>query len=515
MHEMELKFLLDEPATRRVMAGLRRLRPPDQRLRWRKITSTYYDTPDFSLRAAGIALRLRRADRRWVQTIKISSGLHAGLSEADEFETPAAGGVPSLQSLAEPVREEVARLVSDAPLLAVCESIIRRNASRVDAGRGTQVEIALDVGEIRAGGRQMPLQELELELCEGEAGALYDLAATLVPEPALRFSSLSKGARGFLLAQDKATERAPEPRTARPVRVQHNFTTEQAAREIFRECFDQVVANVQTVLASDHPEGPHQLRVGLRRLRSGLAIFNDAFGTPKLAEIHTGARDMGRLVGTLRDLDVAHGEMVLPLAEEHRDEPGFALLAEALSHRAAAQRAHLRKTLAADEIQSFLMSLARFVETRGWLVNHDRDQTRRLAEPFKNAAIRVLDRHERRAKKLTKRLSRLSIEERHELRKRLKTLRYVIEFCGPVFREKRVKAYVKRLRRLQNVLGSLSDMDVIRGLLSAPDSPGAENLAIQRASGWLLGATSAKADLEWTRAQTLLRDLEAEGPFWR
>ncbi len=49
------------------------------------------------------------------------------------------------------------------------------------------------------------------------------------------------------------------------------MTAEQAARDVLRECFAQIGANIEAVRAGDDPEGPHQVRVGLRRLRGALA----------------------------------------------------------------------------------------------------------------------------------------------------------------------------------------------------------------------------------------------------
>jgi CYTH domain len=48
------------------------------------VRSTYYDTPDLVLRKAGVSLRVREADGRFVQTIKSPNG-HAGLFNRSEW----------------------------------------------------------------------------------------------------------------------------------------------------------------------------------------------------------------------------------------------------------------------------------------------------------------------------------------------------------------------------------------------------------------------------------------------
>src|SRR5690606_20781399 len=70
MTETELKITLDgrQLATlaRHPALARHRLQPR----RTRQLVSVYYDTPDHALAAAGIALRLRKDGRRWVQTAK-------------------------------------------------------------------------------------------------------------------------------------------------------------------------------------------------------------------------------------------------------------------------------------------------------------------------------------------------------------------------------------------------------------------------------------------------------------
>jgi len=198
MSEIELKFVLDEDATRKLHERLRAFgvgaaaKPATRTLR-----SVYFDTPDRSLRKAGIALRLRRDGRRWIQTVKSRGQLTSGLSRTGESESLAPGGKLCPESIPDPVaRAEVMRSVNGDDLQPVCETLIRRTARRLPTGDGGSAEVAIDVGEIRSGERTAPFREAEIELIDGSPGGLFDLARALFPEGGIQFSRFSKAARG-------------------------------------------------------------------------------------------------------------------------------------------------------------------------------------------------------------------------------------------------------------------------------------------------------------------------------
>ena len=105
--------------------------------------------------------------------------------------------------------------------------------------------------------------------------------------------------------------------------------------------------------------------------------------------------------------------------------------------------------------------------------------------------------------------------ERHELRKELKKLRYAVEFLSPLFPAKRVGPFVKRLKKLQNVFGDLNDAATVKSMLAGKEVHGAGEPAAQRAIGWVVGASQARADYGWAGAKGLWRKLEDTRLFWK
>jgi triphosphatase len=516
MNEIELKFIVDARSSRELWARAKALKLADGVPKTRTLRSIYLDTPGHGLKKAGIALRLRRDGRRWIQTVKTGAQLHGGLSQVGEVENPAPGGRLRLDAIPnEAIRNEVLGRIDGAALEPVCETIIRRTSCPLSLADGTRAELALDIGTIRAGDRSGELCEAEIELLEGRPAGLFEIAHALFPEGGLRFSRLSKAGRGYLLAEEGRIDPPLEPQNAEDVSLRSTQIAEQAARDVLRGCVEQIAANMEVVCQLDDPEGPHQLRVGLRRLRSAFSVFSTVLDSPEMARLNDEARWLGREVGQLRDFDVVAKDIAGREAEAHPDEPGLATLAEELERGAGDQRKRLRNLLVGVRAQAFLIDLVRFVETRGWLMPQDFEQTERLAAPIATLAVQALNKCWKKVGKCARKLETLNVEQRHELRKQLKKLRYAVEFLSSLFPSKQVEPFLKRLRKLQTVFGDLNDAATVRVMFAGDNFSAAGDMRAQRAIGWLMGACEARGEYGWAGAKKLWRDLKDTRPFWK
>ena len=152
---------------------------------------------------------------------------------------------------------------------------------------------------------------------------MFDIAHVLFPDGGLRLSRLSKLQRGYLLAEQGRIDPPLAPRNAMEVALAPAQIAEQAARDVLRECLDQIATNVVVVRKLDDPEGPHQLRIGLRRLRSAFSVYAPVLQSPEMVRLNEEARSLGQEVGRLRDLDVVACEIVRREAEAFPDEPAL------------------------------------------------------------------------------------------------------------------------------------------------------------------------------------------------
>ncbi|MEM1315393.1 MAG: CHAD domain-containing protein, partial [Pseudomonadota bacterium] len=519
MIEVELKILLPDAAAAKALsvraakAGL-----SDGPAARRTLRSIYFDTPERALAAQGIALRLRKVGRGWVQTVKRGAGAQAGgLFRLEEDERPAPGGRLDLAAV-EPaaLREAVEEALGDAALTAQFETDIKRAKLELALPSG-RVELAVDAGRVVAGDRESPLFEAEFELLSGAPAAVYEAARTLLSTGAWRFSGRSKAARGHDLALGRPALPDAAPRQAGKLGFAPEASTEAAAAAALRSCLAQIDANMAACLAGEAPEGPHQLRVGLRRLRSALGLYREALAGPEAEALGEAAKDLAATAGALRDLDVQIEETLRPLASDpaNPDAAGFAALAAALEARREAARAALRRALLGPEARGLLLDLSAFAALRGWLRPEDHGQTEVLARPARKTAAQALRRRGKKVRRAADGLEALDIEARHVLRKELKKLRYGVEFLAPAFPPERVKPFRKALKRLQDVFGSLNDAAAAEALFGGEDPPCPDDGRAQRAAGRLLGALERRAEDDWARARDGWTALAADRPFWK
>ena len=118
--------------------------------------------------------------------------------------------------------------------------------------------------------KSSPLCEVELELKRGQAADLFELAKKLAEEVPVQLAVKSKADRGYALL----TSERPAAIKAAPVALVPDTDVQCAFQIITRACLHQLLANRPVMLDSD-PEGLHQMRVALRRLRAAISLFSD------------------------------------------------------------------------------------------------------------------------------------------------------------------------------------------------------------------------------------------------
>jgi len=160
--------------------------------------TTYYDTPDGDLSARHITLRRRTENGRSVCTLKTpADGLGRGEWEMDCPRITDA--LPSLARLSGCL--ELLELASRG-LIAVCGAKFTRQALDLEFEEFS-AELALDLGCLHSGSREIPLCEVELELKSGSREALEAFASRFAKVYHLEAEPKSKFARASALRQEE------------------------------------------------------------------------------------------------------------------------------------------------------------------------------------------------------------------------------------------------------------------------------------------------------------------------
>ena len=194
--EIELKLSLRKPALLLRQPLLARA----QSCRRQQLLNIYFDSPDQALRRRGIALRLRKQGRRWLQTVKCAGSGGGGLSSRPEWETPYTGQFDFSAIDDEATRRWLSRPALIAQLAPLFETRFTRTSWHFVTAPGCSLEMVLDRGHIAAGGRREPILEVELEVGSGPVDQLFALALELAQGVALLPLAASKAERGYLLA---------------------------------------------------------------------------------------------------------------------------------------------------------------------------------------------------------------------------------------------------------------------------------------------------------------------------
>lgn len=490
--EIEIKLTLESRSANRLRRhpALKGVEPSSNRL-----FSVYFDTPAADLLRAGVALRLRRAGLHWVQTMKARAGSGGVLARRPEWEVRVTGKRPDLEVMPAEARLLIPAGVA-AALTPIFETEFRRTTWVVEQG-GSLIEVALDRGEIRAGGQAWPISELELELKSGEINDLFDLAECLLADLPLRLEPRSKAQRGYQLAG--ALSLAPV-KAVLP-QLDADVAASAAYMAIVRACMTQFEANLPGYMLAQvpDPEYVHQMRVALRRLRAaiGLLRFMDR---PPPAWVGELKWLMGEL-SQARDWDVFVTE-TLPRVR--------ALLERADALDALTEAAQgLRRQ--ADERARTALSSPRLA--RLWLAI-ERDLASIAVAPIttRQWAKAALDRRYRQIRRLGSRLDELDSAERHALRIAGKKLRYAAEFFA-CLHAKAARRFIATLAGLQDVLGVLNDVAVTAHLLEEAKQAGGQG--VWEGAGLVAGFLAREQDLrlaELARAWRAFRDTR---PYWR
>jgi triphosphatase len=418
--ETEIKLDLPSSETPRLdkLAPLRRVRSAKRATE----VSVYFDTDKFALRKNGAMFRIRRVGRHHIQTIKAPG---QGLLDRAELETELRGSKPDFGAARHTALQPLLKL--RRKLRPVFETRVRRTTYPLRVKK-SQIEVTLDRGRIDTGDSTRPLCEVEIEFKNGDKAELFKIARAIARATSAELAAKSKAERGYemLDGDDHA------PAKADAVSLAGDTNARDAFRLIASSCVRQIVVNKPALLAGN-PEGLHQMRVGLRRLRAAISLFSDILEQDEADAIKSELKWLTEQLGRAREFQVFMSRVVEPARRNHARLIGMRRLSRDLAEQRRSSEEQARSAVESERFRRLLLTLATWLEIGGWRHPHDGLLRERGDMPIATFAAALLRRRSKKIRKRGRLLTKLDQYRRHKLRIQVKKLRYAAEFFETVF----------------------------------------------------------------------------------
>ena len=417
---------------------------------------TWLDTFDWRLNRAGLVLEYERTKR--------GSRLLLSRDDLPLAEQPVTGWQPRRPRLAGDlpagsVRDQISKLVSPRALLPVAQASGTVSVTRLlNADGKTVARLIVDRSTASYNGLTVVLPpRLAIAEVRGYPGQARRAARLLAGVP-----GVSPASQPIVATALHALGRHPGDYSGG---VDAEITAEMpapvAVATVLLRLLDTLELNLDGVLRDIDTEFLHDLRVSVRRTRSAIKLLGDVLPDGLAAAYAAEFKWLGDLTTPTRDLDV--------------HLLGFGPMAEHLVAASAADlepfRAYLlrRRAIQFRRLAADLRSARFKAITDHWrkALVEVRDAGRpraRRREP--TAAELAIATTERAFRKIVARGNAITQdsppESLHDLRKRAKELRYLLEFFAPLYDPVVYKKVVGDLKQLQDCLGEFQDSQVQR-----------------------------------------------------
>jgi triphosphatase len=292
----------------------------------------------------------------------------------------------------------------------------------------------------------------------GQTWGLYSWLAEPEEIDFMRPSTINKSARDYAFLQSQ-----PSPGAVRTERIPLKKSTRNAKafQIIANGCLHQVLENVSGISRGDS-EAVHQARVGLRRLRTIIAIFDDMVADRRRDIIKRELKWAARALSPARDLDVLIGE-IDQRYDRGNEASNLQEQQKVLGRKREAVYREISQVIGSRRFRTLLLDVAGWIETGDWLAIPGKTIRKLRNQQVRRFASEEISQRRKKILKLGKHLKRLGPVRRHKLRIAGKKLRYATEFFADLFpgkaEAKRLHNMINSLKDLQDALGTLNDIE--------------------------------------------------------
>ncbi|MDB5360529.1 MAG: adenylate cyclase [Rhodospirillales bacterium] len=455
----------------------------------RRLRQVFWDTPGLTIGRQGIGFAIETIGRRKQQLLRpigaaptggrILTPIAAAL-DGDRLDPARLAFLPGVDV------GQVARLLP-GDLVPVFALDLHRTVWQLQWGE-THLSLTLEQTATEATAGTLALGQIELMLQSGPIQGLYEIAAKLHRSLPFELATHDPVQLAYQLIAGEDWWQV-EPGAAPPLDAQ--MSVEQGILAIGRAAVAGLRVEVGRLDQAMSADQIHRARVAMRRLRSVLSVFGKALPDQPRRALSKDLSALASALGQAREWDVFVSETLAPLAAamgEERGLKGLGFTAAVLRERAAADAL---AAVGASDFMGLSLRLAAWFDAGLWPESPGIEAASLLAEPLGRYALVLLKKSHKRFLAAGNHLSGANAGELHTLRIDAKRLRYITEFCRPLFPGKATRRYVGALRDIQDILGTLNDAVVARGLAAKlaahDDKHGARTAGL--VAGWSAAET--------------------------
>lgn len=443
----------------------------------RRLYNIYFDTPKLELQQSGMALRLRRSGKQWLQTLKGGGAVQGGLHQRNEWEMPVSG--PALDFSHPQAMEWENHLPQKLrkKLQPVFVTDFSRN-SRMLEWQGAQIELCIDQGEISTEHSHTSICELELELVSGEPRQLFGLALAILDIVPFELESVSKAEQGFRLL----TGYMEQPVKALPVSLGKHDDLSIAMQSLIWSCLQHFQSNLRGGMSNGNAEYLHQMRIALHRLSVLLHMAESVYADEQLAVFRKESAALCVTLERIVEWDVFIAQTLQPICARMPQDAGLQVLLSVSKLQRDASCNVLSSDAQARELQRLLLHIAIWMHGPYW---------RKFAVAgFKSPDFAALQLTElaMNIEQAGEHLASFDTAKLQDIYIQAKKLKYCTEYFASLYGKHKSEQYLAELSEVQEVLGQINDDALANRLLdelTTGQSLSGHQDAIVLARGWV------------------------------
>nr|WP_136250535.1 CYTH domain-containing protein [Ningiella ruwaisensis] len=247
------------------------------------VFNEYYDTPEQLLGKRKMGLRVRKVEGQFEQTVKTQGQVQGGLHQRPEYNVPLDSGTPDLHKFSVDIWD------NDFDVTEVNRSIQKlftthftRTQFDIKLPEG-EIELVLDLGEVKTDEDSLPIQEIELELKSGRPRLLFDIADVLRETMPVRVSDVTKAARGYQLLTGKLPEVRYLPQY---LALDYKDTTEDGLCKAMECALSHWQYHQALYLQTQNAKALSQVREALLLLMQSVSLYLPVLQSDHLLKLH-------------------------------------------------------------------------------------------------------------------------------------------------------------------------------------------------------------------------------------